>query len=360
MPSTQLPPLEASLAITPRGRLDVTDVRALAALTHGDVFDKYTHCLYCSLHTTAGYLPQSLAARLTARPHGLGQYIDLFRAVFPEGAGYLHDDLDRRSDLTPATRPVEPTNADSHLAFIGGGLHACVSYVTRRPGPVSFIDLDGVTAGGPRRRVTRLVGYDSEIKVARTTLHVPVSATHPVDAVNLKEPRLGLYEQLSSLIERYDVTRGRVRLELASSEQCSSLTVNEYETFLMKHDLAEVLRNPLRFAAQKAIHAWNDPRALPFKTMDYAKYDLVRALNKLVDALGLGESCIERILARALAVPASRFLRMKRSVDLLVSDANTPGRGGVVEGIYQAPIMLQWKRADRGARQVNVTLTRFV
>ncbi len=51
---------------------------------------------------------------------------------------------------------------------------------------------------------------------------------------------------------------------------------------------------------------------------------------------------------------------MKRSVDLLVSDSKTPGCGTVVEGTYQAPIMVQWRRAQRGARQVNVTLTRFV
>ncbi|MEO5741116.1 MAG: hypothetical protein ABIS29_11025, partial [Vicinamibacterales bacterium] len=91
-----------------------------------------------------------------------------------------------------------------------------------------------------------------------------------------------------------------------------------------------------------------------------AKYDLVRAVNRLVDALGLAESAIERVLSQALAVPASRFLRMKRSVDLLVSDTTTPGRGVVIEGTYQAPIMVQWRKAVRGERQVTVTLTRFV
>ena len=189
---------------------------------------------------------------------------------------------------------------------------------------------------------------------------MPVSATHPVDAVNLKDARLGLYGQLDELIKKYGVEKGRIRLSLGSREQFASLTVNEYETLLMRYDLAEVLRNPLRFAAQKAKHAWDDPRALPSKTIDYAKYDLVRALNRLVDALGLAESAFERVFSQALAVPASRFLRMKRSVDFLVSDSRTPGRGMVVEGTYQAPIMVQWRRADRGERQVTVTLTRFV
>ncbi len=351
-------PLELSLEITPRARLDVVDVRERARAVYGDAFEQYSRCLYSSPHTTAGYLPQSVASRLAARPQGVGQYLDLFRTVFPEGAGYRHDQLELRDELDPAQREVEPTNGDSHLAFIAGGLRTCVSYVTRRPGPVPFIDLDGVHAGTPRRRVTTLVGYNHESVVAHTTLRIPVSS-HPVNAVNLKEPRLGLYGQLSEFIEKHDVAKGRVKLELATGEQYASLTVNEYETLLMQHDLADVLRNPLRFAAEKARHAWNDPRALPGKAIGYAKYDLARALNQLFDALGLRASRLERILARAIEVPASRFLRMKRSVDLRVSDTLTPGRGAVVEGTYQTPILVQWRGARHGVRVVDVTLTRF-
>jgi hypothetical protein len=181
-----------------------------------------------------------------------------------------------------------------------------------------------------------------------------------VDAVNLKDSRLGLYDELDQLIMKYGVEKGRVRLSLGSGEQYASLTVNEYETLLMRYDLADVLKNPLRFAAQKAKHAWDDPRAVPSKAFDYAKYDLVRAVNRLVDTLGLAESAIERVLSKALAVPAARFLRMKRSVDLLVSDTGARGRGAVVEGTYQTPIMVQWRRAHRGERQVTATLTRFV
>jgi hypothetical protein len=88
---------------------------------YGQALDGYARCLYYSPHTTAGYLPQSLAARLQARPSGLGPYLNLFRAVFPEGAGYLHDSLDLRDDLEPAQREVEPINADSHLAYRAPG-----------------------------------------------------------------------------------------------------------------------------------------------------------------------------------------------------------------------------------------------
>jgi hypothetical protein len=343
----------------PRARLDCIDVRGRAADVHGSVLDRYARCLYCSFHTTAGYLHQSLAVRLSGRTQGLTSYIDLFRALFPEGAGYRHDDLDQRTDLTNAQRPFEPTNGDSHLAFIAGGLHTCVSYATpARPEPVYLIDLDGVHGGHVRRRTTTLVGYNDEIEVARMSLQVPVSL-HPIDAVNLKDHRLGLYPQLNDFLARHDVTKGRVRLELSPGEQHASLTINEFETLLMRHDLAEVLRNPLRFATEKARNALTDPHTVPLKTIEYAKYDFVRALNRVVDALGLGQSRIERLLARAMGVPASRFLRMKRSVSLLVSDTRS-GEPAVVEGTYQSPILVQWRPASGGVRTVDVRLTRFV
>jgi hypothetical protein len=351
-------PLELTLALTPRARLDVIDVRARAAAEHGPVLDEYPQCLYCSLHTTAGYLPQSLATRLSAGPQGIGSYIDLFRSIFPEGAGYRHDALEIRSDLTSDQRPVEPINGDSHLAFIAGGLHACVTYTHRRPGPVCLIDLDGVHAGGARKRTTTLVGFTREMEVARTRLTVPVSA-HPMDAVSLKAPALGLFAELHEFLAGHDVAKGRLRLELDRHEQHAALTVNEYETLLMRDDLADVLRNPLRFARQTALKALHDPRAVPFRAIEYAKYDVVRALNHFVDVLGLGESRVERLLARAMALPASRFFRMKRSVSLLVSDSRAPGRAEIVAGTYQSPILVQWSRAAEGARQVDVTLTRF-
>ena len=128
----------------------------------------------------------------------------------------------------------------------------------------------------------------------------------------------------------------------------------------MRHDLSEVLRDPLRFMAEKAGHMLGNPRAIPAKTLDYAKYDLVRVFNRLMDALDLRESFVESVVSRAIAMPASRFLRMKRSVSLLVSDSNPTGKCAIVEGTYQSPILVQWHRGDRQARMLDVTLTRFV
>jgi hypothetical protein len=126
----------------------------------------------------------------------------------------------------------------------------------------------------------------------------------------------------------------------------------------MKYDLAEVLANPLRFVAEKYRHAMADPRAVPAKTLGYAKYDFVRVLNRGLDTFGLRGSIVERVLARTLAVPAARFFGMRRSVNLLVSSDD--GDAGIVEGVYQSPILVQWQQAPRSARLLDVTLTELL
>jgi hypothetical protein len=339
--------------------VDVIDVRRRLAVTYGDALDAYPRALCCSFHTTAGYLDPGVASRLHQSRAGVMPYIDLFRTMFPEGAGYEHDKLERRTELTDAQKPAEPQNADSHLAVMAGALRTCVSYRNRPGEPVCFVDLDGVHEGRPRRRTTSVLGYSQEERVATERLVVPVS-DHAVESVNLKDPHLGIYEQCARLLARHGVTKGRIRLALAPGERHAGLTVNEYETLLMRHDLSEVLRDPLRFMAEKAGHILGNPRAIPAKTLDYAKYDLVRVFNQLVDVLGLRESLVESVLSRAIAMPAARFLRMKRAVSLLVSDSRSPGAGAIIEGTYQSPILVQWHRGPRPARVLDVTLTRFV
>ena len=354
--ATQL--VEVTLAISPRARVDLVDVRTRVAARHGDVLERFPRALYCSFHTTAGYLDQSLACRLNRKRDGVAPYLSFFRAVFPQGAGYQHDELHLREELSDEQRRVEPCNADSHLAFISAGLRSCVTYRRRTGEPVYFIDLDGMHAGRPRQRVTSILGFNAEEVVVRHRLAVPLSG-HPVDSVNLKDPRLGLYQRVQDLITRHNVVKGRVEIALAPGERQAGLTVNEYETLLMQHDLAEVLRDPLRFMAEKSRHLLADPRAIPNKTIGYAKYDMVRVFNELVDALGLSDSVVEKLLARFFGAPARRFLRMKRSVSLLVSDRDSTGQGSLTQGPFQSPILVQWCRADRRQRHVDVTLTRF-
>ena len=350
-------PVEVALEISPRARVDLVDVRQRVLATHGDVLQPFSLALYSSFHTTAGYLDQSLATRLNRKRDGLAPYLSFFGNVFPEGAGYKHDELHLREELTDAQRQIEPPNADSHLAFISAGLRSCVTYRGRGIDPVYFIDLDGVYKGRPRQRVTTVLGFNDEEVVGRDQAAVSMSA-HPIDSLNLKDRRFGLYDCCEQLIAQHDVEKGRIQLALAPGEAQAGLTVNEYETLLMQHDLAEVLQNPLRFMAEKSRHLLADPRSVPNKTIDYARYDMVRVFNELVDALGLSDSVVERIISRFVA-PARHFLRMKRSVNLPVSDRETPGEGRLAQGPYQSPILVQWQRADNLTRVVDITLTRF-
>ena len=351
-------PTEFTLELRPRARVDVIDVRRLIASKFGEALDAYPRALCCSFHTTAGYLDRGVAARLGQSGADVMPYIDVFRTMFPEGAGYEHDKIERRTELTDEQKPREPLNADSHLAFMAGALRTCVSYPNRPGEPIAFVDLDGVHAGHARQRRTTVLGYTAEETVAQSRVVVPVSS-HSVDSINLKDPGLRVYQTCAQLVERHGVSKGRIRLTLAPGEHHAGLTVNEYETLLMRHDLCDVLRDPLRFMAEKAGHILGNPRAIPAKTLDYAKYDLVRVFNRFVDALGLQESMVESVLSRAIAMPAARFLRMKRAVSLLVSDRAAAGCGEIVEGTYQSPILVQWSNAERQTRQVTVTVTAF-
>jgi thiamine phosphate synthase YjbQ (UPF0047 family) len=345
-------PLDLTLELAPKARFDVVDLRTEFADEH-KALAAYQRCLYWSFHTTAGFLERGVAARLN--PQDIPSYVDAFRAIFPEGAGYEHDRLDRRKDLDAAQRAVEPRNADSHLAFMASGLRTCVTHPNRPGEPVLFVDFDGVNGGRPRRRRARLIGFTSERLVQTIRIEVPVSG-HSIDSISLKDPRLGLERQLAEFVAAAGVRRGRLRLSLDPAERHSALTVNEYETLLMKYDLAEVLRNPLRFVAEKYRHALANPRAVPAKTLGYAKYDLVRVLNQSLDTLGLRGTVVERVLAHTVAVPAARFFRMRRSISLLVAERNGSAPG-IVEGTYQSPILVQWQHAPRGSRVLDVVLS---
>ena len=45
--------------------------------------------------------------------------------------------------------------------------------------------------------------------------------------------------------------------------------------------------------------------------------------------------------------------------DTIAAIATPPGRGGIVAGTYQSPILIQWHRAPGGTRTVDVTLREF-
>ncbi len=357
----QVAPTQIDLEILPKARFDVIDVTKRVTEAYGDVLDRYARALYCSFHTTAGYLEESICERFRHSPEHVNPFIRAFSELFPPEADYRHDQLQLRTELTEEQRRVEPKNADAHLIFISSGMKNCVTYRNRPERPVYFIELDGVNGAAARRRRTTVVGYDREQAVYKTRIAVPVSK-HPIDSINLKDSKQELFDRLKELVRTLGIQHGKIDIALSEEEHHAGLTVNEYETLLMKHDLAEVLRNPIKFMALKGKHALAEPALIPGKTLDYAKYDLVQVFNKVMDKMGVSETIVERVLSIFLRLPASHFLSMKRHISLFVCHRPDNGHGvagHIVLGKYQSPILVQWKRARGETRYVDVTISQF-
>jgi thiamine phosphate synthase YjbQ (UPF0047 family) len=350
-------PTELTLTLAPQGRFEAIDVNRRIADEFGDLLRRHRRALYTSFHTTAGYLDQSLSVRLNHQHDLVSQFFRAFHALFPQGGEYRHDQMHLRSELTDAQKIVEPRNGDSHLTFIGAGMRNCVTYRTRPDSPVYFIELDGKTEALQRQRKTTVVAYDHDEIVARTSIRIPVSK-HPIDSINLADPKLGLLEKVNEIVARAGVERARVDLVVDPSERNVGLTVNEYETLLMQHDLIDVLRNPMHFARIKAGNMINDPWGIPGKTLNYAKYDVVHVLNSLMEALRLDQGSFERLVAKVMSLPARRFLRSRRVSFLAGSDreSNVPV---LLRGTYQSPILVQWQPAEKQERHIDIVVVQF-
>ena len=352
-------PFHATLHIRPASRFDLFDVRGRLREEFGGDFTRYPRAFYVSDHTTAGYLDRGIAEVLKHDGENIQDYLQVFQKLFPPKAGYVHDQLHLRTELSDQQRATEPRNGDSHLAFMGGGLRNCASYEQRGDEPVWFVDLDGVHAGRARTRRTTVIAYRGEQEVRQ--LQVPVAASpHAIDAQNLRDARFGFMAQLQRLVREHRVSFGRLDVSLPPGERHAGLTVNEYETLLMTHDLREVLRNPLRFMARLGKGALQEPLAIPAKTLNYAQYDAVQLFNELMDRVGVRRSLVERLVNRALAVPVSGFLRMKRRISLPVLDRRGEGVAEIGWGTYQSPILVQWRAAAHTTRTLQVTLVRFL
>jgi thiamine phosphate synthase YjbQ (UPF0047 family) len=351
-------PLEISLDILPKSRLDVIDITGEIAKKIYDQMRLYKKACYCSFHTTAGYLEQSLCSRLQYNTDNIKSFIISFQKLFPRGADYSHDKIELRTELNENERLLEPKNADSHLTYMGSGLRNCVTYKNSPKFPVFFIDLDGVHEFGRRKRKTRAMFYNKEEVVYKHRVKVPVS-NHPIDSINLRDQKLGYLEKLNSLFEKYEIRQGRVDISLDPSERNAGLTVNEYETLLMQYDLVQVLKNPLKFFSQKGKYIIQNPAELPYRAKEYAKYDFVHIFNELMDVFHITESKLEHILSKFIALPASRFLRMRRRVSLLISNNQTDRIAKIIHGVYQSPILIQWESTKNQTRNVELTITRF-
>jgi thiamine phosphate synthase YjbQ (UPF0047 family) len=266
-------PRERCFEIVPPARHALVDLRRLV---QGDLRG-HRFTLWWSAHTTAGFLDDDTLQALGSSGRPVRDFLDGYRTWFPPDAGYHHDDLARRTDLSPRQRLTEPRNADSHLTFIAAGLQTCVAYETRCDTPWYLVELDGEGPGGVRRRTVRAMAFDRARVVTQHTLHVPVPGSRPA-TVSLGGPGSTLCGWIDEELRRHSIRSGYVRLEVRGSVEDAALTVNEYEPLLMRCDLPAAAR--------------------------------------------------------------AEGMRLQRSIQLLVSDADTPGQGRLLQGTYQSPILI--------------------
>ena len=333
-------PVEFNLAIRPKRRFEIVDVASLIRAQVGEELNQYRKAAYCSFHTTAGYLEQAVCARLGYSHQQLAPLIRAVQKIFPHNAGYFHDRMQLRDELSESQKEEEPINGDSHLTFISAGLNNCVIYLHHPDEPVYFIELDGIYKHHLRQRRTTVMAYSDTEAVHRGRVTIPVSEGRAIEAFNLKDPRYGLFSQVADWSRQHGVEKGYIDIRLAPEEKHVGMTVNEYETLLMRNDLPQALIDPLRFALQRG-------------------NDVVQLYNYLMDQVPVGRSMIDRIFA-ALSTPAKRILRLKRHIRLLISDSAEAGSNHILHGTYQSPILVQYHPAPNGVRHLNITLHRFI
>jgi thiamine phosphate synthase YjbQ (UPF0047 family) len=347
-----------SLELRPDQRPEALDLRPRLSADLGISAGALPARLLCiSYHTTAGFLDRSLRTRVGRDPRRLEGFLDSLVQFFPPEAGYEHDRLHLRDELTEAQKLCEPLNADAHLAFIGGGFTNCTTYELDSGEPIWFVDFDGIYRDREDRPIQRvrkatLLGFDHEEVMLRLPLEVEVPAG--AVALNLGDPQVGILSRLQDEVGRLGIQHGRVTLRLDAREMDAGLTVNEYEALLMSRDLIEVLERPFHFVQAVAERFSKTPLAAPVEAA-------ASALTRALEALGISPSRQRRILERALASTSPRVLRMRRHANLAVLPSDGfNGAGKIVQGTYQAPILVQRSGPSSGRRRIIATIRKLV
>ena len=358
------------IKLSPETRMDLIDVASRVHDHTDGALSSFDKLLFCSLHTTAGFLDQALVERMQHRKESVADLVRATQRLFPKGAPYWHDKMSLRSELSELQKENEPHNADSHLAYIGLGLENCVAYDNRSDLPVYLIDLDGVYNGIPRNRQTIVVGFNHTETVAEAVLDIPVSDLH-IDSIKLDDSSLGVMDAIHELLSKHEVRYGTVQLTLDPDETHAGLTVNEFEPLLVRNDLAGVLTNPLRYMREKAADIIKDPLSLPSKAKQYVRHELVQIINEVRSTIGHNASLLEgvihrfgirvalldAVIDRVATIPAPRWLRVGRQVTLLIAENEDPRT--IVRGQYQSPILVQWRRARNSCRRLKISIDRM-
>jgi hypothetical protein len=78
-----------------------------------------------------------------------------------------------------------------------------------------------------------------------------------------------------------------------------------------------------------------------------------------MDSFGMSQSVVEKFLARVIALPAEKFLSVKRNISFLISNNGSNNTAKIVQGRFQSPILVQWKESPSASRALTLTITRY-
>ncbi len=306
-------PLSVTISLSPTQRLDTLDVFTALRAEHPSFLTNYPRVLLASHHTTAGLLDATMRARLQ-EGEGIQDVLAPYRTLFPPHAGYAHDRMADRDELSPVQRQCEPRNADAHLIYLAAGMRNTRLYTTATPHPPVLVDLDGINnvTGTRRTRYVTAIGLEAETTLLHRTLQPP--HPHHPPAVDLTPL---LRRQLRTLPhpDANDAVRyGRLQVALPDLMPHAALVVNEHEPLLMEHDVAQMLHDP-SFAAPSAasVHA------------------------------AAGASSVPQAEPPGSPSSPKDALRLPRTLSIPFVPAPTHSCGyRLVLGRYQRPLLLRW------------------
>ncbi len=361
-------PLATTLHLSASSRLDMQNVSQALAKVDRDSFSSFRNIAVSSLHTTAGFLEQPLAAKLRNSPEGIGHLVRSIKRLFPEGAPYWHDRMELRNELTEEQRKSEPLNADSHLAFICLGLCNSVLYTFDPEDPIYFIDLDGESRGTFRSRKVLVTGYNDMECVHEEILSIAVPEQDRC-ALDLSEN----LSNLQVLANKHKIPQGLLTLELESDEKHAGITVNEFESLLVERDITDVLMNPLKYMLNNVSEFARRPLMLPRKAKKMLAYELrlairdglklagrsVSAIEYIAERLHMRLPLLEYIIDRIASPLEARWMNLGSTARFLINADSDTAHGKIMVGTYQSPILIQWRRPESDVRRVRARLFRL-
>ena len=273
------------------------------------------------------------------------------RRVSPRPDGAAHRAERRAEDGRAAQRRLAP---DLHRRRAAQLCHLSRRARTRRStSSISTADLRGDAA----QRTTTVLAYDDERVVLQTSVSVPVSK-HPIDSVNLADPRLGLLDQVNELLARSGLERARstcVEPERTQRRPHRQRIRNAADA----HDLIGRAQEP---AALREDQGAQHPRRSARHPRQDAQLREIRrrARAELADGGARPRPVVVRAAVREGDGGAGAALHAVATGQLPRRSATAvTARARVLRGTYQSPILVQWQPAVGQARRLDISIVKL-